>query len=164
MPNNTGWSRIQLVGTGYGRILFTHVCTHTHLFQVYSAIKSRHFKDSDTLKKIMTTQNPHEHRALAKRVSGFKRELWGDVREAAMMEALEAKFRQNSRMRKRLIETGDDEIVECCKWDMRWSNGLLLGDPDAANPSKWRGLNRLGVLLGALRNKLRREARLAARF
>jgi ribA/ribD-fused uncharacterized protein len=74
------------------------------------------------------------------------RKDWESVKEAIMREALHAKFTQHPALRSLLLSTGAETIVEHTANDDYWGDG---GDGT--------GKNRLGILLMALRDKLRRE-------
>lgn len=68
---------------------------------------------------------------------------WEQVKDAIMLEAVRAKFTQQPRLRKRLLETGDAPIVEHTPKDRYWGDG---GDGT--------GLNRLGEILMRVRSEL----------
>lgn len=69
--------------------------------------------------------------------------LFARTKDIFMYLALEAKFRQNDDIRKILLTTGEDYLIEDTHNDPYWANG----------PSK-NGPNKLGRLLMVLRTKL----------
>ena len=60
-------------------------------------------------------------------------------------------------MRKALKETGDNEIVEASPYDKVWGIGLAADDPRAQHKDTWQGKNLLGIVLTAVREKMRFE-------
>lgn len=68
---------------------------------------------------------------------------WNNVREDIMREAITAKFLQNPELKKKLLETGQRELIEHTSRDSYWGNG-----------GNDQGLNRLGHLLMELRSML----------
>jgi ribA/ribD-fused uncharacterized protein len=65
---------------------------------------------------------------------------WEDVKERIMLIGLHAKFVQNPKLYLKLLETGEEKLVEDSPYDAYW------GAP------KGKGKNRLGVLLMDLRS------------
>ena len=97
-----------------------------------------------------TNEVDHEWVREAPSVSGAKhrgrrvtcRPGWNDIRIDVMREVLEAKFSQHPNLAKKLLETGDQELIEGNFWgDTFW--GVYLGS----------GQNNLGKLLMELRSK-----------
>lgn len=76
------------------------------------------------------------------------RQDWEQVKTALMAGIVEAKFRQNPYLARRLLETGNLEIVEKNTWgDTCWGVDARTG----------QGENRLGRILMEVREELRRE-------
>lgn len=72
------------------------------------------------------------------------REDWEDAKLQIMKEIVKCKFEQNPVLLKRLLETGDEELVEWNNWnDTFW--GVCRG----------RGENHLGIILMEVRKELR---------
>ena len=66
------------------------------------------------------------------------REDWELVKEKIMEEVVRAKFSQNSDLLRRLIQTGDMELIEGNRWhDTYWGVDAVTG----------KGKNRLGLIL-----------------
>ena len=69
-----------------------------------------------------------------------------------MRRALDAKFTQHGKLKRRLLATGAATLIEHTRNDRDWADG---GDGS--------GLNRLGVLLMELRDRLREGKRDSSR-
>jgi predicted NAD-dependent protein-ADP-ribosyltransferase YbiA (DUF1768 family) len=65
------------------------------------------------------------------------------------------KFGQDAALKAHLLSTGDDVLVEASPTDRIWGIGMAASNPDAKNPSKWRGQNLLGKALMEVRARLR---------
>ena len=75
-----------------------------------------------------------------------------------MEKAIRAKFVQHPELRKELQATGDKLIGEADPRDTYWGIGTSMDLEKAKFPSKWRGQNKLGKILMALRNTFNSEA------
>ena len=71
---------------------------------------------------------------------------WEEVKIDIMYEVCSAKFRQNENLKKLLLDTGDEELIEGNYWhDYTW--GVCKG----------KGHNALGKILMIIRDELREE-------
>lgn len=124
---------------------------------VFMALKAYYFGDLDILERIKSTESPKEAKRLGRLVSGFSEESWEKVRENAMWQAIKLRYAFDPSFREELgkPEYEGKEFVECNPYDFIWSCGWGEDDPNALDPTKWRGLNLLGKLL----TKLRRDER-----
>ena len=59
---------------------------------------------------------------------------------------------QNPLLLQELMDIGNKVLIQCNPHDKKWSNGLRMTDKDAADPSKWKGENKLGIILCAIRD------------
>ena len=76
------------------------------------------------------------------------------MRQVIVYEGLTAKFSQNEDLKKRLLGTGNDILVECAVKVRVWGIGLSMNYPDRHDMSKWKGQNLLGYALMMVRAKL----------
>lgn len=117
--------------------------------------KARLFGDEDTARKILAARSPKECKALGRAVRGFEESVWEANRYAIMKEGLTAKFSQNPKLQKDLLDTGGTELVEASPYDRIWGVGRSMDDPDIKDPRKWRGRNLMGRALTEVRDALR---------
>jgi ribA/ribD-fused uncharacterized protein len=99
---------------------------------------------------VRRAPSPADAKFLSRKFADFVDPEWASVREFVMYRAVDAKFSQSKALTDRLLATGNEEIVELAKDDAYWGSG-----------AKGQGSNRMGVLLTAVREKLRRQARSA---
>jgi hypothetical protein len=121
-----------------------------HYFQ---AQKAHEFGDDEIYKKILETPSGKAVKALGKKVKNFHKEVWDGKRLEVMMRGVKAKFVQHPELQKQLLETGDRQIGEADARDSFWGIGTSENTEKSADPSKWKGQNRLGKILMALRDE-----------
>ena len=123
-----------------------------HYFQ---AMKAKEFGDDAIYKKIIDTPSGKAVKALGKKVNNFHKEIWDAKRLEIMMRGVKAKFVQHPELQKQLVETGDKQIGEADARDSFWGIGTSENTEKSGDPSKWKGQNRLGKILMALRDEFR---------
>ncbi len=116
--------------------------------------KAECFKDKDTAKKILATDNVARIKALGRLVSNYNGSYWNGVRQIIVYEGLLAKFSQNEDLKERLKSTGNDILAECAVRDKIWGIGLSMKNPDRFDIDKWNGQNLLGYALMMVRERL----------
>lgn len=122
----------------------------------YQAQKAKEFKDDEVYKKILETPSGKAVKALGKKVKNFQKEIWDGMRLEIMMRGVKAKFVQHPELQKQLQETGKREIGFADARNSFWGIGTSENTEKSADPSKWKGQNRLGKILMALREEFTR--------
>lgn len=122
--------------------------------QYMMAAKAKLFNDNDTLDRIMEAEQPREQKKLGRLVKGFNAERWNAVAKEIVYEGNYAKFTQNARLLRKLLDTKGTTLVEASPYDCIWGIGLKETDKNARNREKWRGSNWLGEILTGLREDL----------
>lgn len=123
--------------------------------QYMMAEKARVFGDEKACEKIMASYNPMDMKKQGRRVRNFNSYVWDVNCRDVVVRANLAKFSQNPNLKEFLLSTGDRILVEASPYDTIWGIGLPADNPDAVNPARWRGENRLGFALMEVRDMLR---------
>jgi ribA/ribD-fused uncharacterized protein len=105
--------------------------------------------------EILATKSPAEAKFLARTVnmSRDKGKLWEKQKYAIVERGNLFKFTQNEELGRRLMETGDRELVEASPNDRVWGVGFPAEFAEE-NRSAW-GMNLLGSALTSVRERLR---------
>ena len=123
--------------------------------QAFMYYKAKLFKDEESAKLIMKSIDPAKQKGLGKHVEGFNGNVWDQNKDRIMYEVVLAKFQNNPLLKKRLLDTGNKTLIECNPSDPYWGIGLGLQETDIWNQSKWKGENKLGQILGIVREELK---------
>lgn len=99
---------------------------------------------------IYKGKSPREAKALGRMIKEYDDKAWNAERDNIMLIALSAKFDSFPQFRRFLEEHKDKTFVEASPYDNIWGIKLPENHPDALNPSKWRGENRLGKCINKL--------------
>ena len=129
-------------------------CYYNCAEQFMMAEKARLFGDNEALKAILQAKDPKEHQAIGRRVHDFDQIRWDNAKEEIVKRGNEAKFGQNEHLLKLLLATVGTRLVEANPNDQVWGIGLADNHPDALDPKRWRGQNKLGDILTELRDRL----------
>lgn len=121
------------------------------------ACKALVFGDEDALARIVETPSPAAAKALGRRVQNFDADVWRDRSKQAVYLGNERKF-SSPGMRELLSSTEEATLVEASPMDRIWGIGLGADNPRASCRAQWRGENRLGHILTALRADIRTGA------
>lgn len=104
------------------------------------------FGDAETADKILKESNQRKIKDLGRQVQGYNDAEWSSVRYNVMVTILMEKFGQNPELKKKLLETGNEQIFEASPFDGIW--GIKSIDADL----KINGENLLGKALMEVRN------------
>jgi ribA/ribD-fused uncharacterized protein len=118
------------------------------------AEKARLFGDDEAAQKILSAQTAKEAKALGREIRGYDEDTWSQNRCDIVYAANYSKFSQNISMKEFLLSTGASVLVEASPVDPVWGIGLSAEDPNAHDPSKWKGQNLLGFILMKVRAEL----------
>ena len=119
--------------------------------------KAKTFGDEETAKKILASTSPSEIKGLGRKVKNYNDTVWNGVRQIVVFEGLKAKFGQNEDLKKQLLATGDDILVECNPTDSIWAIHMSEDDPRVQDISKWQGQNLLGFTLMLVRDYFKKN-------
>ena len=114
--------------------------TTEHYFQ------AQKFVGTPLVGTIQMLERPREafEKSRDPRYSKWRRSDWETVKEDVMYKALQAKFMQHEKLRRKLMETGDRKLIEHSPHDSYWGDG-----------GNGTGKNRLGELLMKLRREMK---------
>mgnify|MGYP003632501295 FL=1 len=121
--------------------------------QYMMAMKARTFDDKIALDCIMASKDPAFQKAMGKKVKNFDPNIWSAVSMDIVLRGSLAKFTQNYDALSYLLAIRE-EIVEASPYDIIWGIGLGENDPDAQDKTKWRGENKLGIVLMEVRDSI----------
>ncbi len=133
--------------------------------QAFMWLKAVEFGDRAVAQQILeqTPRNssPLECKRLGRKVSPFDEKTWSVRSVEAMRRAVSAKFSQIPELRRQLLDSGDRILVEASPYDRIWGIGWGESDPQAQDPSQWKGQNLLGKVLMEVREQLRTDRAVA---
>ena len=100
----------------------------------------------------MCTSDPLETKRIGDAIymNQETKKSWRSTNKKIMTDALTHKFQQNIQVRKALLETKDQNIVEA-SYGRFWGCGKPLRDSDSLNEAKWTGKNMMGRILESVR-------------
>ena len=125
--------------------------------QYMMAQKAALFRDSHTWQRIMRASTPKEMKVLGRQVCNFDDLKWGQEARDIVRRGNIAKFGQNPKLLEFLASTKLSIIVEASPYDRVWGIGMDERCPEAKQPAKWKGENKLGFVLTEVRGILTSE-------
>jgi ribA/ribD-fused uncharacterized protein len=128
--------------------------------QYFMYKKAMTFNDVPVAELILESIFPSEQKHLGRGVGDFDGNVWDEVKFKHMYDACYAKFSQNPDLKEQLLNTIGTRLVEASPYDKIWGIGFREDDPNAHDPSLWKGLNLLGEVLDDVRATLMEEDKL----
>lgn len=117
-------------------------------------MKAKLFKDEEVAVKILKAKSPSEQKKLGRKVRNFNRGIWESNCKKFVYDGNYAKFTQNEKLKKVLLNTKGTTLVEASPTDCIWGVGLAQDNPKIRERRTWRGTNWLGEVLTQLREDL----------
>ena len=131
--------------------------TYTSCEQYMMAKKALAMEDVEYYILIMHESDPAKIKKLGREIRNFDSEKWSRIVPKIIYEGNLAKFSQNIELKNQLFETGHATLAEASPVDTKYGIGLAADDPEAKDPSKWKGDNLMGETLMRVRETLRRS-------
>jgi ribA/ribD-fused uncharacterized protein len=105
--------------------------------------QARKFTDETIRQEISQAKTPDKAKRLARKFMDHINDNWDKIKDEVMLKAVLKKFEIHEDLRKLLISTGDEELVENSKSDFYWGHA-------------WNGTgqNKLGKILMEVRERL----------
>ena len=122
--------------------------------QYMMAGKARLFGDAEALAAILASDSPRRQKQLGRSVKNFVQSTWQDHCREIVFQGNLARFSQDQRLKKLLLDTGNKTIAEASPVDRIWGIGLAPDNPKALDQNNWRGKNWLGYALMRVREAL----------
>ena len=104
------------------------------------------FDNPEIIQKILSCKTAREAASVGRDRNNKRIDHFNDIKLNKMYQAVYEKFQQNPDIRKKLIETGDEEIREMTDQDSYWGVGPQLD-----------GENHMGEILMRVREELKNQ-------
>ena len=111
------------------------------------------FKDFETAEKIIKETSPKIIQALGRAVKNFDQAIWDQCKFNIVNSGNFFKFTHNIDLKKKLLATGDTQLVEASPFDRVWGIGINAATAELG--AKWRGENLLGKAIMEARDLIR---------
>lgn len=122
--------------------------------------KAELFGDSETMQKILATNDPDEMKKLGRAVKNYDDEAWFHHAPTVVAVGNIMKFSQNPELWDILDKTENKKLVEAADYDKIWGIGLKAEDAINTPESAWLGTNKLGHAIMEARNVIRHTPQL----
>ncbi len=104
------------------------------------------FDNPEIIQKILSCKTAREAASVGRDRNNKRIDHFNDIKLDKMYQAVYEKFQQNPDIRKKLIETGDEEIREMTDQESYWGVGPQLN-----------GENHMGEILMRVREELKKQ-------
>ena len=110
------------------------------------------FKDDEIAKEILNEVDPKNIKALGRKIKNFNSVIWDQAKLKIVVDGNYYKFTQNEDLKKQLLDTNYNVIVEASPLDKIW--GIGIDSNDALSGEEWKGQNLLGIALMIVRDRI----------
>lgn len=124
--------------------------------QAFMWTKAKYFNDEEIASRILVADTPMDCKQLGRIVKGYDDKKWDLVRYSLMHDANYEKYKQDLKLRAKLIDPKFDGkmFVEASPTDRIWGIGRAIEDPAIEDESKWCGKNLLGKVITQVRAEI----------
>lgn len=119
----------------------------------YQCTRARRLKAPDLAQQIYNCRDAKECKKLSHHV--LSNSDWDHEKQFVMKAIVTDKFSQNPQLQEKLLLTGTRTLIEATT-DPYWGAGVIIGSKVLAK-GKWKGSNHLGIILGEVREELKRS-------
>lgn len=125
--------------------------------QAFMVEKALCFHDMEAVDRIMAAESPNQCKQIGREVKNYDDKVWSEKRVDAMYKVVKAKFEQDEKCRKFLLNPKFEgkKFVEGSPFDKIWGVGIDYRDDRVDDETKWNGQNLLGKTLDRVRDELR---------
>jgi ribA/ribD-fused uncharacterized protein len=125
--------------------------------QFITYAKAKTFNDEKVAEKVLAAQDPKIHKDLSNLIDNYDEDIWKKREEKVVYLACYEKFKQNSSLFEKLLETEDTILVDTSLTDTQWGIGMRDNDIGVEDPNNWKGLKKFGAILTQVRDNLKKE-------
>ena len=126
--------------------------------QYYQAKKAERHGNNELFERIMLESDPAEIKKLSKSITpklSSTPEAEQEANLKVMHQGLQAKFKHNPQLKAKLLATKNKILAEASAYDLFYGTGTALYDRKCTSETKFKGQNRLGMLLQEIRQSLK---------
>jgi len=120
----------------------------------YMMVQKAKLFEPSQMENILNAKTTKEVKSLGRSIQNFDAKVWEEKAFDIVVQGNKAKFSQHEDLKAFLFSTGTKIIVEASPYDTIWGIGMAEEDKEASNPLAWRGENKLGFALMAVREIL----------
>ncbi len=110
--------------------------------------------------KILRAQTPNQAHIEGNKIKGKQDSTWmtdNRLVMECMFKVCKMKFEQNDELRRLLLNTANNSLVEGIQTDRIWGAGISYKIPAIFNSAKWTGKNYMDEVLTRVREELKNK-------
>lgn len=117
-------------------------------------MKAVTFGDEKVAKEIYKLDDPRQIKEFGRKVKNYDDNVWDEVREQIMYNAVKAKFEQDGLCNYCILEYPHETFIEGNPYDKIWGVGIKFNDNRIFDKTNWNGKNLLGKILTKVRDEI----------